>query len=135
MSLNGTARVLKSFGSEVSISMHAGGASIVLVPADSGKLFIPRAAFLRIIGKTGSGSDGTIKIHCGATNIVPITTIPSASSAVGDLIELALLPANASATSRLVQLDIGSQAINVSVGTAAGLTSYTARVYLEGYKL
>lgn len=135
MALNGTARVLKAFGSEVNLSMTTGGASIILVPAEAGKVFVPRAAWLRITGKSGSGANGTIKIHCGAVDIVPITTIPSGSSAVGDVYELALLPANLSATSRLVQISIASQAITVSVGTAAALTTYTARVYLEGYKL
>lgn len=103
-------------------------AQIVLIPAQSGRLFLPRAAFVYVATLTGVlavapilriGNNGTF------TNVAPVVTLTAAIA-----LQIFAIPLVAGAS--LLSIDIGTVAISVDVQTPATATTMTGDVYLEG---
>jgi hypothetical protein len=130
MALIGKARATKAYESLATVDLKSATGTII-VPVESGKLFLPRAAWAKIDTRTGSGSVPSIKIGNGGTwDLHAAAALGSAANLAGELVELAL-----NGTSRMFAFDVGTTGISVTVTVASTYTTHTARFWVEGYLL
>lgn len=114
---------------DVSVNLKT-ASSVLIVPAITGKRFIPRACFLRIISAAGAGTTATVKVgNGGAFEICNAQSLGGGSIVANNLVELLL-----NGSTYKFAMDIGSTGISITVTVASTLaTGHTAQVYLEGY--
>jgi hypothetical protein len=134
MALNGIARVLKGFQALSGEINLASAGSFTVVPAMSGRLFIARRAFLRIMSESGNSTPATIKLTIGGVDMSLATAIGTSSHGVNDLLEITLFAAGSHATNRMAAADITSAGVVVTVTSPANGV-LTASPYVEGYLL
>jgi hypothetical protein len=127
-----TARVRKAYEA-LGVNLKSATGTII-VPAQTGKFFIPREAFAKIATRSGSGTlpdISILKVGGGVGDVLVDTTGGFASGILaGQLVEIAL-----DGTATLQAVDIGSVGISVVVDVASTYTTHTADFYLEGYIL
>lgn len=106
--------------------------SLTVLPAVSGKSFLPRAAFIRITSESANSTPPTIKVQAGGLDISLATVMGTSSHTVNDLLEIPLFPAGTHATNRLALISISSTGVVFTVTSAANgvLTGYC---WIEGY--
>ncbi len=124
-----TARVRKAY-EILGVNLKSATGTLI-VPAQAGKLFIPRLAFAKIATRTGSGSLPSVKIGNGGTwDVHAAAALGTSAHVATELVELAL-----DGTSRMFAFDIGTTGISVTVTAASTYTTHTADFYLEGYQI
>jgi len=126
MALAGTAQATRYFY-VFDVNLKS-ATSTLIVPAVTGKKFIPRAMWCDIKTRTGSGSLPSIKIGNGGTwDIHVAAALGSAANVAGETIDLAF-----DGTSRKFVVDVSTTGISVAVTVASTYTTHTADFWIEG---